>query len=543
MQRSLAITAVIPAAGKPTNRILQNSNLPDTMIPINGKPVIGYILEDLLSRGITRAAIVLNQADTHTEKYVRNKFSDKMALRVMYADKNRGVGYSIWLGAKDAPKTDSLLVYLGDTIYKGPLDFKKNFLVASSQYEESNKWCFAEKTGTGLRFINKPDHYKGSGTILCGLYYFASGEKLAKAFETTLQQHDRIEISSILEAYQREQERFQLVPAKKWYDCGNIENYHAARVDFLRLRKFNRLDYNPTTGIITKSSTNVQKIRQEINWYLNMPDELKPLAPRILDHEVNEKSARYAMEYYGYQSLGDIFLYSYQDLAIWRSILRHLFVVIKMFKQHKAQIPFAAFSDIYVTKTIDRLDQMKKQKDWARLLAMPEIRINGTTCKNIDHFLPTLPARVKKLYKKQDMAFLHGDMCLSNILYDAQSRLIKLVDPRGYFGKMGVYGDIKYDLGKLRHSFDGYYEFIISDLFKLTELAPGDFTFEVYVEEYHKQLAALFDRMLSEAGYRVQDAMLIEALLFISMIPLHANAPLRQKAMYITGIRLLNQLD
>ena len=51
---SKEIVAIIPAAGKPTNHIIPNNNQPDTMLPINGKPVIAHIIDDLLERKINR---------------------------------------------------------------------------------------------------------------------------------------------------------------------------------------------------------------------------------------------------------------------------------------------------------------------------------------------------------------------------------------------------------------------------------------------------------------------------------------------------------
>ncbi|MBI5003532.1 phosphotransferase [Candidatus Kaiserbacteria bacterium] len=535
------ITAIIPAAGKPTNRILQNSNLPDTMIPINGKPVIGYILEDLLSRKITDAVIVLSKADTHTEKYVNHKFANKISLRFIYTAHKRGVGYSIYLAAKHLDPKHGILIYLGDTIYKGPLKLQENTLVVSDQYEESRKWCFVEKNGTTMRFLNKPDTYEGTGKILCGIYYLASGKKFAKSLQMAEKSHPHIELSHILEAYQKQRETFRLVNAVKWYDCGNIENYYAARVDFLRLRNFNKLDYNATTGVITKSSANTEKICQEINWFLNTPDNLKALTPRLLDHGINKDHAYYSMEYYGYQSLADIYLHAHQDLAVWRSILRHIFSVIELFKEHPGRVPLSASTDMYVDKTHARIKSLCETKGWKDLLSLPEIQINGQVYKNVDHYLPLLSERIKDLHKQQDMTFIHGDLCLSNILYDTSSRLIKLVDPRGSFGKLGVYGDIKYDLAKLRHSFDGNYEFIISDLFKLEEPAFGEFSYQVYTDEHHDRLSALFDDILAKAGYSLDDIKLIEALLFVSMIPLHQGEPQRQKAMYVTGVKLLDQ--
>ena len=108
---------------------------------------------------------------------------------------------------------------------------------------------------------------------------------------------------------------------------------------------------------------------------------------------------------------------------------------------------------------------------------------------------------------------------------------------------MSIYGDIKYDLAKLRHSFSGHYDFIVSDLFKIEEPAEGQYFYSVYTEDYHEQIAKYFDEALSKKGYNLWEIKFIESLLFLSMLSLHTNNPARQKAMYVTGVRLLNELE
>lgn len=134
-------------------------------------------------------------------------------------------------------------------------------------------------------------------------------------------------------------------------------------------------------------------------------------------------------------------------------------------------------------------------------------------------------------------------MCLSNILYDVNSKSVKFIDPRGNFGKEIVYGDIKYDLAKLRHSFNGKYEFIISDLFKLTEINSEKFILKIYSDNYHELIKNKFDDLLKKYKYDLNTIKLIEALLFISMIPLHDGKINRQKVMYLKSILLLNETN
>lgn len=173
----------------------------------------------------------------------------------------------------------------------------------------------------------------------------------------------------------------------------------------------------------------------------------------------------------------------------------------------------------------------------------PEVIINGQIYKNANYFLPQLKGIAKKLYSKKEMGIVHGDLCLNNILFDPGNRLFKLIDPRGNFGKGTIYGDVKYDLAKLRFSLVGNYDFIVSDLFKVT---VGDqineLRYDNYSDDYHARIGQCLDRLLVERGYDLSKIRVIEALLYLSIIPHHYDHPDRQKAMFVTAIKLLNEV-
>jgi len=56
------------------------------MIPINSKPVIGHILDNLIQRGILDSMIILRDTDKFTEKYILSNYSKKVSLEIIYVD-------------------------------------------------------------------------------------------------------------------------------------------------------------------------------------------------------------------------------------------------------------------------------------------------------------------------------------------------------------------------------------------------------------------------------------------------------------------------
>lgn len=424
------ILTIVPAAGKPNNRVYPSySSLPDCMIAVNGKPVIGHILDDILERGGKNVRILLNSEDKWTERYVVPRYKEKLKVDFVYmASTENGLMSTIHsgiLGIRTEDDGNGILVYLGDTLYKGDLEFDKDFLVVSESWEDPGKWCFVEKHAEGFAFINKPEIYENNGKALCGIYFFRDAEKFMEAAA----KNKNGELSGLLEEYRSD---WKLVPAKNWYDFGNVENYYRAKVDLLRLRHFNEIKYDERHGTVTKSSEKKEKIRDEAVWYIDMPDDLRIFSPRLVAYDLGQ-SPWYTLEYYGYPNLADLYLFGHLHVNVWKSIIDKLLDTLKLFGSHFPSadvICEADFHSMYYEKTVERLKEFRRQGDFDRILNQETVSINGNDYLNVGEFLPKLKNACSALANQSDITFMHGDFCFSNILYDVNSRILKTIDPR-----------------------------------------------------------------------------------------------------------------
>ena len=193
--------------------------------------------------------------------------------------------------------------------------------------------------------------------------------------------------------------------------------------------------------------------------------------------------------------------------------------------------------EIYVNKTMQRLDQLREHP-WFGPLFDKGCVINKTRYKGLDEYLPKLPAACEKilLNKLRCLSIIHGDFCLANVLFDPRSRIIKLVDPRGRFGEYCIYGDFRYELAKLSHSFNGHYEQIIHDNF-FALCQEREITLDLSLSNYQRRVTEMFNRRLqAEYPDQIEAVTLIESLLFLSMVPLHQDFFNRQVAMFASGM-------
>ena len=138
---------------------------------------------------------------------------------------------------------------------------------------------------------------------------------------------------------------------------------------------------------------------------------------------------------------------------------------------------------------------------------------------------------------------IHGDLHLANMLISSSGDGIKLVDPRGKFGRHVIHGDSRYDMAKLMHSMEGGYDLMIEDAFRVKYDAQQR-SIRYRMDRWSRNRTAewAFAQVFGEAISRDRKTLtVIEALLFLSMIPLHTESQQRQLVMLARGYELMEK--
>lgn len=517
------------------------TNQSNAMVPVNGKPVIGWILDDLLAKGIRQATVVLREQDRHLRDFLERAYARRMTLTLAPTQASGSIVASLQVGLQDAPDEGVVRVVLGDTLirdsYRGNEDF-----VYVRQVRDSRRWCLVvpEDDGRIVAYRDKEAYAPEPHLALCGYYHLRHGAHLSACVQQSLDAGER-ELSDVLSRYGAAHPIYAR-RVETWFDFGNIDNLVDARRRLLQPRFFNTLTIDPVLNTITKVSSHDEKLEDELRWYLDLPDELAVLCPRIVAHHETNSQLHIVQEYYGYPTLAELYLYSDLHPDIWMSIMRHLLRIHQEFKRFPGTLDVDALRAVYLDKTWQRLDLLRRQDAaWEALLKRPEVMYNGRALRNVEALSDGIREGVEALAQEAPICIVHGDYCFSNILYDVQNQIVRLIDPRGRFGKKGVYGDARYDIAKLRHSVCGLYDYIVADMFELQEEEEG-FVGKVYINGTPQALGAAFDGLVEELGYAQSNIRFIEGLLFISMVPLHHGHPARQRMMYLTGLSLLNDV-
>ncbi len=170
---------IILHGGKGTRlRPLTNTG-PKQLIPIAGKAISQYVVEDLKDSGITDIAIVLG--DVGPER-VREYYGDgdRFGVHITYVDQGKPAGISQAIGlCREFVGTDRFVVYLGDNLLKGGIptyvrefqESQSDLMLLLTRVKNPQSFGVAEFDGGKLvRLVEKPKYPK-SPYAVTGIYF------------------------------------------------------------------------------------------------------------------------------------------------------------------------------------------------------------------------------------------------------------------------------------------------------------------------------------------------------------------------------------
>ena len=519
--------------------------IPSGLIPLHGKPVIFRIIDKLLKEGFKKISITTGFKKEILEKIISEQYEDQIKINFVTTDFEKPPGNSI-LTAIERIQECQLLVILGDTLVENELSnlIQKNndFVLMSNEFETPANWCVVtSKDGKlDLIFDKKKDLEKTDEQYaLVGVYYFDDLTSLKHAY-AQFNHKEWIEISDLIKKY-KEEKVISAIICEQWHDTGHVENYFVSKQMLLKARYFNSLKFDRSLEIVTKTSENTSKLINEIEWYKQIPNDLSKLIPKIIDFDQSKKPFL-KLEYIKHPTLAELWLYSDFSSKLWIEILKKLFEILNQFKKYPAKlVPPSDYHFIYKTKTDDRIQELTNSNESFRhILASDVLFINGKKYRNWLVIKEEIELKVHDLYHDKDNCLIHGDLCFSNIFCDFKNKNFKLIDPRGKWGST-MFGDLKYDVAKLRHSVVGGFDTITNGLCTASVSKGNHIAMKIFEPKNHQEVYNYLDELIQNQ-WNLNEIKLIEGLLFISMIPLHKDHFERQLAFYSIGIQRLNEV-
>jgi len=306
--------------------------------------------------------------------------------------------------------------------------------------------------------------------------------------------------------------------------------------EIFKTRAYNTIQHL-SFGRIKKSSTS-DRLSDEAAYYDQIPQSVNFLFPRKIDYETKDNTYSLTLEYYPYKTLGE---YMVSGISLdWDLVFANVKNAIELMSSHaKTTDKIQAFGKaMYVDKTYQEYQNLVNTYCHKNLFSCKKLVINGEQYDNFE----TVWDRVKEVITQNllDFSFvmIHGDMCFSNILYHPKVG-VRFIDMRGSFGEKGIFGDVLYDYAKLLHSVEGGYEFFINDLFDVSHDSSCSYNFSFKADSSKKPAFDSYMKVFSDRNINL--IRLVQGLIFVGMCARHYDCEKRQMAMYLTGIKSINE--
>ena len=532
---------IIPSA-KIVPKELQNlGKLPAVIYPVNQRIVFDYLYEEYKDE-VDQIKVECYENASKVHRRLEKYKSDKVIVENL--QRLGDLGFTLYIATKGM-KGAGIINFADTIVMDKALDVLDGFYYAVDDI--SDTWTFfEEENGEIKKILDKKATTGDKGKLFVGVFYFSHIEVLNSCLEEALKVEDR-GMNSFYYALLHYSHRYSLTPvlALNWLDIGHADRYFNSQIE-VKAREFNHIRIDKDRGILTKTSDDVDKFIGEIKWYLKLPADVEYVRPRIFNYSLAYTEPYVSMEYYSYHTVHELFLYGDLTKSQWTDIFKRIRFVCQDFMRYsvKDNRIKPALEDMYLKKTLQRFDKLRKNDKFGAFFEK-SITINGRRYKPLNLVAKVLNECIPiLLYDVDTFHIIHGDLCFANIMVDSNFSFIKVIDPRGKFGSFDIYGDTRYELAKLFHSVDGKYDFIIKDLFTLDydlDAAKIEYSINDRVRDY--DLYKLFvDVFNDEIGADINKIELIEALLFLSMIPLHGESINHQLVMLGTGLDILNRV-
>ena len=177
---------IIPVAGAGTRLRPLTYTQPKVLISVAGKPILSFIIDELLENGISDFIFVIGYLGEKIKEFVENNYPHIHA-KFVTQENREGLGHAIWRAKEMIDINKELIIQLGDTIVD--IDIKKIMAESYStlgvkKVEDPRAFGVAEIDADGFikAVVEKPSIPK-SNMALVGFYFIRETEQLMDALE------------------------------------------------------------------------------------------------------------------------------------------------------------------------------------------------------------------------------------------------------------------------------------------------------------------------------------------------------------------------
>lgn len=222
--------ALIPVAGAGIRLRPHTYTQPKPLIPVAGKPIIAYIVDQLIDAGVRDFVFVIGYLGDKIRLYLEQAYPEVAKTFVTQTDR-LGSAHAIYTARECLADTDEVLVVFGDTIID--LDIRAfldgpHSCLAVSKVRDPREVGIAEvdDAGYALRVVEKPEIPR-SNLALVGMYRIREVDALLKAISGMVESGSDVQgeyqLTDALMTMISDGIPFRTFEVDNWFDCGKKE--------------------------------------------------------------------------------------------------------------------------------------------------------------------------------------------------------------------------------------------------------------------------------------------------------------------------------
>ena len=232
--------AIIPVAGAGTKLRPHTYTQPKALIPIAGKTILSFIVDQLQEAGIKEFIFIVGYLGDKINDYVKSTYPH-LTTHFVYQNERQGTGHAVRL-TKEIIGKDEVMVVLGDTICEYDVKEIVNSpfsMLGVKKVDDPRNFGVAEINDEGFveHVVEKPAIPK-SNMALVGLYKIKETKILFnclnKIFSDEIKTNGEYNLTDALECMILQGAKFKAFKVKNWFDCGKKETLLESNATLLK---------------------------------------------------------------------------------------------------------------------------------------------------------------------------------------------------------------------------------------------------------------------------------------------------------------------
>lgn len=232
--------AIIPVAGAGTKLRPHTYTQPKALIPIAGKTILSFIVDQLHEAGIKEFVFIVGYLGEKIQEYVLQEYPN-LKTHFVYQNERQGTGHAIEL-TKSIVGNDEVFITLGDTICE--FDIKEVIesefsMLGIKKVDDPRNFGVATINEEGFieQVVEKPAIPK-SNMALVGLYKIKEShilfECLHHIFSQDIKTQGDYSLTDALDCMITRGTKFKSFKVKNWFDCGKKETLLESNATILK---------------------------------------------------------------------------------------------------------------------------------------------------------------------------------------------------------------------------------------------------------------------------------------------------------------------